>query len=344
MTPGWMALFLAICALLLLLPFVPAWREWRHPTDVAALPISANYTSDIDHFARRLHADAQSRLGSGAPTGYNDFEEIGPEPGGMDWRELRRRLLSQHSLRTPGAIHARMPMYVQGDVLSGPDSSFSALYATGDIALGAAGEIHDWAHAGGRLRIGDNGVALRRASAGVSISLGNEVWFERLQAPAVFFGASAGLPPPAAGAEPPPASYADLAGAIERTPLHFIVRGNCALAPGRCYRGSLVVTGFLVIGAGTVVRGDVKARHGISLGRDARVDGAITCEKRIYVFERARAFGPLICEDDVLIGAGAVIGLPQAQTTVSARNIIVEDGAVVHGTLWAHEIGMVKSP
>ena len=41
------------------LRLAPEWcfREWLRPTDFAALPISANYTTDIDHFARRLHAD-----------------------------------------------------------------------------------------------------------------------------------------------------------------------------------------------------------------------------------------------------------------------------------------------
>ena len=41
--------------------------------------------------------------------------------------------------------------------------------------------------------------------------------------------------------------------------------------------------------------------------------------------------------------ARAVIGSPEALTTVTAQNIIIEEGATVHGAVWAHEIGMVKS-
>ena len=48
-------------------------------------------------------------------------------------------------------------------------------------------------------------------------------------------------------------------------------------------------------------------------------------------------------ESDILIGTHAVIGLPDALTTITARNIIVEEGVIVHGAIWAHEIGMVKS-
>ena len=97
------------------------------------------------------------------------------------------------------------------------------------------------------------------------------------------------------------------------------------------------------MGERTVVNGDIKAREGLSLGKGASVQGAITCEKRIYIFTNAHVVGPVISEADVLIGAGALVGLPEANTSISARNILVEAGAVVHGAVWAHEIGMVKS-
>ncbi len=139
------------------------------------------------------------------------------------------------------------------------------------------------------------------------------------------------------------ASYADLPESTMRTPRLCIVRGNCSLPTGRSYQGSLVVTGFLTIGAGTTVVGDVKAREGISIARGARVCGAVTSEKRVYLFDGSEVWGPLISESDILIGANAVIGRPDALTTVSGQNIIVEDGVLAHGAVWAHEIGMVRA-
>ena len=345
MTANYMtfAAFFLVCALLLMLPFVPAYQEWRHPSDVQALPVQANYSSDIDHFARRLHADATARLGQGPPTGFEDFDFVDFPEDQMEWSKARKRLIARESIETIEPISCETPLYVEGDLQCGSHSSFSAIYATGNITLGHDSGVHDWAHADGVLQMRPNSVALRRVSAGVAIKLGKEVWFERLQAPALRFGPAVQLQ----GSEPlrhaEAASYSDLPDAVEQTPLLFLIRGDCALLPGKTYRGSLVVTGFLTVGAGTTVTGDVKAREGFSLGRDACVEGAITCEKRIYIFKDARALGPLISETDVLIGAGAVIGLPDALTTVSARNIIVEEGSVVHGAVWAHEIGMVKA-
>jgi predicted acyltransferase (DUF342 family) len=335
--------FALVCLILLTLPFVPAFREWRRPTDLASLPVSANYTSDIDHFARRLHADVSARLGQGPSTGYEDFELLPDLPDAGDWKGAGKRLIARGSIADPDAILSKQPLYVQGDLRAGAASAFSAVYASGDIALGAESEIHDWAHADGVFSVGRNGIALRRVSAGVAIALGNETWFERLHAPALHFGSRDAAGPEPYTGSPTEASYADLPNAVQQTPLVFLIRGNCALPPDCVYRGSLVVTGFLTIGMGTRVIGDIKAREGVSMGYGAEVHGAVTCEKRVYVFKQARAWGPLVSESDVLIGAGAVIGLPDAQTTVTASNIIVEDGVTVHGTVWAREIGMVKS-
>ena len=337
------AAFAVVRLLLLTLPFIPAFREWLWPTDLAALPVSANYTSDIDHFARRLHADASARLGQGPSTGYEDFDFLPEDPDAADWKNAGRRLITRASITEAGPILSPQALYVQGDLRAGAESAFSAVYATGDIGLGAQSEVHDWAHADGVLRVGRNGIALRRISAGVAIELGNETWFERLHAPSLHFGSRDGTGPAPYNGTPAEASYADLPDAVQQTPLLFLIRGNCALPPDSLYHGSLVVTGFLTIGMGTRIIGDIKAREGVSMGYGSQVHGAVTCEKRVYVFKQARAWGPLVSESDVLIGSGAVIGLPDAQTTVSGTNIIVEDGATVHGMVWAHEVGMVKS-
>jgi predicted acyltransferase (DUF342 family) len=360
--------FALVCVALLVLPFVPAWREWRRPTDKGPLPIESSYTNDIDHFARRLRADAAARLGRDAPTGYEDFNfvpegprtdpSLGPSssqaPGTsmssvMDWARAPRRMISRHDICDDAAIRCPQPLYVEGNLRAGAGSAFSALYATGAIVLGPESEIHDWAHADGPLRMGRNAAALRRISSGTSVELGDEAWFERMQAPTLIFGRPREDAPSAAAPAPAPArvqqvaaSYADLPNAVMQTPHLYLVRGDCVLGARRIYTGSLVVTGRLIIGPATTVVGDIKARLDLSMGEGAHVQGAITCEQRAYLFDGVRILGPLVSENDVLIGTGAVIGLPQSPTTVSARNIIVQAGAVVHGTIWAHEIGMVK--
>ena len=139
------------------------------------------------------------------------------------------------------------------------------------------------------------------------------------------------------------ASLADLPGVIVQTPDLYMVRGDCNLPADSFYEGSLVVTGFLVMGERSVLKGDIKAREGVSIGPGCEVHGAVTCEKRIYIFARANVAGPVVSESDILVGVAAQIGRVDAPTTVTAANIILEDDVVVHGAVWAHEIGMVKA-
>lgn len=336
--------FVLVCLILMSLPFLPALQEWLHPSDAEALPISPNYSSEIDHFAKRLQADAAARLGQGPSTGYENFDFVSLPLENMDWLKAPHRLISKESLVTPAPVRTSQALYVEGSVHVGAESSFTALYATGDMELGEQSEIHDWAHAGGTLRMGRKSLALRRVSAGTAIELKEDAWFERLQAPVLRFGASSALHARESSVDVrEPANFADLPGAIRQTPSLFLIRGDCTLEADKIYQGSLVVTGFLTVGERTVVNGDIKAREGLSLGEGSSMQGAITCEKRIYIFTNARVVGPVISEGDVLIGSGALVGLPEANTSISARNILVEVGAVVHGAVWAHEVGMVKS-
>jgi predicted acyltransferase (DUF342 family) len=335
-----LVVFIGMCFVLLTLPFIPAYREWKHPSDSVALPVFTNYENDIDHFARRLHADVMAKLGLGLATGYEEFDFVQAPMEHMRWTKSRKRLISRCSVETVQPIRSPQPLYVEGDVKTGADSVFSALYATGDIELKARSKILNWAHAGGVVRLAENSVALRRISAGSVIALGKGVCFERLNAPSVRFGSHTSSHQNKS--EQSPARLADVPNAMQQTPSLYLVRGDCELAADAIYHGSLIVTGMLTIGSRTTVIGDVKARKGLLVRDAASVQGAATCDKYIHVFSDASLFGPLLSERDIVIDMNVVIGLPEAPTSVCARNILVNEGVTVHGSIWAHEIGMVK--
>lgn len=334
--------FIGICIVLLTLPFIPAYREWKHPSDSVALPVFTDYENDIDHFSRRLHADVLAKLGIGLATGYEEFDFV-PEPvENMRWTKSHKRLISRCSVETERPICSPQQLYVEGDVKTGADSVFSALYATGDIELKARSKIMDWAHADGVVRLAADCMALRRVSAGALIALGEGVRFERLNAPSVHFGSHVKIINNQNTLEQSPASLADVTNVTQQTPSLYFVRGDCELAADAIYHGSLIVTGILTIGSRTKVIGDIKARRGLLVRDGASVQGAVTCEKYIHVFSDASVFGPLLSERDIVIDLNAVIGRPESPTSVNARNILVNEGVIVHGSIWAHDIGMVR--
>jgi cytoskeletal protein CcmA (bactofilin family) len=333
--------FLVTCSALLILPFIPAYLEWKHPSDANALPISANYENDIDHFARRLRSDVMASLNLGVATGYENFDFVSAPLEDMQWSKAQKRLISRSSIETAMSINSPQSLYVDGNLTSGEDSVFSALYATGDIKLGARSKILNWAHSDGIVQLAANTLAIKRISAGSVIAVGESVCFERLNAPSIAFGSRIASNDENR-LEPSPANLADLANATQQTPSLYLVQGDCVLANGVIYHGSLIVTGILIIGSRTKVVGDIKARKGIYVLDGASVQGAVTCNKCIYVLSNASILGPLLSERDVILETNVVIGLQEALTSVSARNILVNEGVIVHGSIWAHDVGMVR--
>ena len=340
--------FAFICLTLLVLPFIPAFAEWLRPTDTAPLPISPNYASDIDYFAKRLRADVAAKQGTGALTGYEDFAYVTGQTNEEDWHRATQRLISTQDIASDWAIKTTQPLYVEGDILTPNSSSFNALYAAGSINLGQHSEVLDWAHAERSMFLGTGCVALRRLSAGEKIELGVEAWFERMYAPTIVFGPEnlqhASSTDKSVGNTSQAVGYLqDIPNVIAQTPSVFLVRGDCTLPADTHFSGSLIVTGLLTVGACTTIQGNLKARGGIRIGPGAHIEGAITCEKRIDLWRGVQVWGPVISERQIMVGSQAVIGLLHAPTTLSANIIIMASGSRAHGAVWAGELGMVKS-
>ncbi len=337
-------LFLAICILILTVPFVPALREWREPEDCAPLPISRTYANEIDHFADQFRDKALAEIAAMDNITHRNFELVCDPPDHMDWLSPTRPLIAQYPIDVSHAIRCQQPLYAMLSLDCTRDSSFAAVFTQGDIRLGPYSEILEWAHADGAVKLDVACIALRRLSSKVAIDLAAQCCFERVYAPVIRFGELPADTPPA---ESPGAFSADigmLPGAIRRTPGLHMIKGDCSLPPGHVFKGSLVVTGRLIIGNYTTVIGDIKAREGTIIGTGVRIIGSLTCEDRIYILDHAEIAGPLISETDIVLGAGTVVGRIDAPTTVSAENIIAKAGAVAHGSLWARNVGVVWAP
>ena len=60
---GWTMLLAVTAAALLLAPLMPAWREWRRPTDHGARRVAADRTTRADVFAMRFRAEVAAATG-----------------------------------------------------------------------------------------------------------------------------------------------------------------------------------------------------------------------------------------------------------------------------------------
>jgi cytoskeletal protein CcmA (bactofilin family) len=338
-----LTVFLALSSGLLLIALRPAWQEWRHPTDVLALPVAPNYTSEIDHFADEFRQIALARM-SGSPVPKNQrFDFLPAVFDGADWKDAKRPLISFSSIQTAKGIHCPQTLFISGSMDGGEGNRFTGLFVQGGMRLGANSEIVEWAHSDDAMHFESGCTALRRISSSVAVEMDRECCFERVHAPVIRMGV--GPVPQSVRAEPVlvQANFSDLNGAIAQTSALTMIRGDCRLPSGRRYKGSLIVTGRLFIGEGTEIQGDVKARAGVVVGQQARIEGSLISEKQIQILEHAFIAGPVISETVILMGAHCRLGVPLRPTTVSAENILAEAGSIAHGTVWARDLGVVWS-
>ncbi|MFT5532064.1 MAG: cytoskeletal protein CcmA (bactofilin family) [Burkholderiaceae bacterium] len=336
-------LFCVLCLAILTLPFIPAVSEWRVPKDCSPLPISLEYASEIDYFTRQFRNDALTDIA--AERSESKFDYVDGPPEQMKWMDGTRPLIGLDAVCSDTPVRCNRPLYLHGDFDCGINSSLTSVLTHGMLRLGANGEILEWGHADGPIRLGKGCVSLRRLSSVVSIELANRCCFERLSAPVIHLGlrtTEIRITPKLANHLP--ASLNDLPGAIRRTDALTLVKGDCRLADGTIYTGSLIVTGNLTIGHHTIVDGNVKARNAVQVGRFAQITGSLICEDHIELHDHVSVAGPLISETDIVLGSGAKIGRIDAPTTISADNLIAQSGAIVHGTIWARKAGVVWEP
>lgn len=326
---AWTFLFSLAAAAMLVAPLMPAWSEWAWPTDHEPLSVAPDSTSRADFFAAHFRDTLQRER----------TPAMLPPPS--EWGLEREAIVVERSLLLHAPARTAATVYVDGDFEAPATSVFGAVLATGDLRLGEECQVQQWAHADGSLVLARGCTALRRVSAGISMRLDSECTFERVHAPRVQFGSDEPrlASPQAAPGDATP--FSALPDSRTMAPGFHRVEGNLLLPPDGHYRGNLVVTGSLAIGEGTTIDGAVKARRGVVVGAGARVLGAVCCGGSIHVGRDAYIAGPLVAEADVIIGAGTVIGGPGMPTTVTAQNIMIESGALAHGTVWAREVGVV---
>lgn len=119
------------------------------------------------------------------------------------------------------------------------------------------------------------------------------------------------------------------------------VEGDCHIKAAHHLRGALVVTGRLRIDEDCILEGDIKAREGVQVGARTQVIGALFCDKDIHLAAHVQVRGPVMAENAMVLDSGVVVGSIHAPTTLSARVLTVQPGAVSHGTVHAKSAGVV---
>jgi len=346
------ALLLAFAAVWLVLPLVPALREFFRPTDVEPLTMVGRDNADIARFARNFREYLQGQLGGFASGPDARGEETGKLPDNTPFMRLARLpneisrtsmppgatgrlLVLDQSTVLDGGEHFRLEIWSREDFIGGPSAAYRAILGEQSIELAESSTIMRWVHSVGPLVVGPRSTLYGRASSEKEVHLASKVGFDRIGAPLIIVGTAAPSPMP-------PQSADKKFLVPERSRAlgdHLRVEQDLTVPAGTVIDGNLVVAGRCWLGKGVRVNGSLKVHRELTMEPGVVVTGAIVCRLGIKVGEGSWIMGPVISEEHLEIGTKTTIGKREQPTTVSARSITIAAGSVVCGQMMGEEGG-----
>lgn len=345
----WLLLF-GLTAAVILLPMVPAWMEWRRPSDVVPLFIDNDDAQDPPFLARSF----ESRLGTALAMGKTHlgrspimtFPPCGAWPLNDSEHEAA---ISQRvwnvvgDAELPAGISFLAEVAAQSSLQSAAGGIYRALWAGLRLQLAPRSVVLRWAHAP-QVTVGAGCQLAGRVTADNRIDIAAQTTFTLLHAPMVCFvvpqcarvAPAMDMPLTLRSGLPPPVVWNEVA-----------CRGVCneSLKVGRhnAWRGDLIVAGDLWLGESCTVDGSLKSAGLLTLEARCKVSGSIVSVGLIQMAADCMAGGSVISETAIVLGPGCIIGTPERPCTVAAPRIEVASGVIVHGTLWAGEHGRCLS-
>jgi len=268
-----------------------------------------------------------------------------PEFSRHEWRAQRceQTMLAAAPLALPASFTFPTDIYAREGMMSGTDCTFQGVLADDSLHFGANTTLLGWAHAP-RVRIEPGAALWGCVSADIALIVEAPCRFTRLGAPRIEFGNAMladtllTTTPDAAGTQN---VVRHLPHQLKREPQsdRTLIDGDAVLPDNSLFKGHLIVYRTLRIGTGSRVTGSVKSRGALLVGEGATIDGAAISSGDLHLAFAARVRGPLIADREIRLRNGCVVGTKEQPTSITALHIVIEQGALVYGTVSAREHG-----
>ena len=336
---------------LLAVPMIPAFRELMKKSDGAPLKVVQQHAGDIRFFADSFRnyisriqktVDECELYGSDGlivmPDGIACLVLAQRNPDhdfGIDSHRVCSKVIAAvETLQLPADTTFEQDIYARRRVEGGVNSHYRAILGERDVHLGPSSTVMRWVHAVEEIECAAGCDLHGRISSEKSIQLQAGCRFTRLNAPRIEIGLEAAdeIPPLALSREHKEAAS---------TRPRLLCDGNFEIAPGSVFEKNLVVRGELRVGAGARILGDIKAQKLAVLEDGVVAHGSLISSGEMRIGQGCRIQGPVIAEQSVVMEKRSCVGTPELPATVSAPRIQIAEGALVFGTLWAREQGVV---
>jgi len=342
----WRHIILAAVTLgVLLLPFLPALREWLHPSDVTPLSMQRNELNHLIFFAdsfrarvKKLHenldanlhdlhaADAVAVSSSAAELSVVEQKSDAQTACGAGVIRILERashiVKFMHDAQLPENCSVNADIYAQCDLTVGAGAQLRACLAEGRIILKPRATVHRWIHAT-QIQVGGEVCITGRITAIEQITFAAPTVFERAGAPSLIFGESRNAVVPA----PLPSTVA----------ARQVIRGDGLLDKNAALSCDYVIRGDCRMTEKVSLDGSVKSYGNLHIDSGCCVSGSLVSKKNIVIDGDCAILGPLISFEDIVIGPNCRIGRPDAPTTLICNQLFIAPGCIVHGVITAQK-------
>lgn len=339
----------AATATVMLLPLLPALREWWRPRDTRPLHIDAQDALDPTYMARSFSARLAESVARGDRKLGQSRLMLAPERGSWplkdeEWKRGRNAHVwhAAADVQMPDGVHFLGEVATPATLETAPGCVYRALWSGARLRLVEHGHLLRWAH-GRQVEVGTGCRLAGRVTADETLTVWGRSFFLLLHAPVISFGTRPGGQRIALAA-PRRAEHGGLPPEVDWDPVsgRGVAAGDLRCPEWSAWRGDLLCRGDLEIGTGSHADGSLKAHGELTLQTHCRIQGSAFAEGRITVGESVQVLGNVCSETAIALEPGCVIGSPERPATVSAPRIDIGPGVIVHGTVWAAERGQTR--
>ncbi|MFO7659600.1 MAG: hypothetical protein R6V77_01700 [Candidatus Cloacimonadaceae bacterium] len=342
-------LLIIVFLILIVLPFIPAFRELLNPKDNKPLFINQDYIRDPKFFDKHFMEELKPYLVSAeaAKSGSVKFRNQVPidyhkDLSITDSTKTGHFLIVNNNLKTGSRAVFNQPVYVQGDAEIGSNNQLDILKVNGNIKLGKESSINKWVSSDGSINASEDVQMGKRATCNNVMQMKKGCKFSNLYAmPIATYEANFNQTQDSV----PPVELPD--GTIDSSKQvtdfnWYISKSFMSVPPYSVVNSSMIVKSDLVIRQGVVVNGDIKVYGNLVIEKGVRIYGELVCEKDVVVGEDSFIRENLFSQSQIHLKSGVRIGMPgKYKTAIGKKGIKLEKNVLVYGSLMTAGQGIV---
>ena len=186
----WDLLIIGIFVILLLLPMLPALREFHKKSDAAPLAINQAYTDDAGYFAQQFLKYEKLQTSLAYVSDDYVIMELGKlaEPSTPDVLATKndKIIVGEENLVLPDGVTFEREIFSKRNIYGGLGNMYYSLLAGKCLSIGPNSEVLRWAHAA-QLYIDSHAHLKGRVSATNEMIVNSTVKFLELHSPVIRF-------------------------------------------------------------------------------------------------------------------------------------------------------------